>query len=1127
MTKMCRFYTDYYTFFVINYFFFVRSIVPNYQKSNINIKSNFMRKHLFTILLTVFCVCYANAQTTVTGVVKDDTGETLPGASVIIKGTSKGTITDLNGKFSLSVPNPNSTVLKISYIGMKNFELAIKGGQTKDLQIKLESNSNQLNEVVAIGYGSTKKRDLTGSVSSIQGAVLAQVPVTSAGEALTGRLAGVQITTADGSPDAQLIIRVRGGGSVTGDNSPLYIVDGFPTSNINDVAPGDIQSIDVLKDASTTAIYGARGSNGVVIITTKSAQGGKTQISYNGFIQTKTIANRLSSLDSYEYVKLNYELAALNGLAGISTFEKTFGVYNDMDLYKFQKAHDWQNDMFGANVISQQQNISITGGSEKTKFSLSTTYNKNAGLMPNNDYTRLNTNFKLYHEISKNLKANFNARISDTNVNGSGTAGGTYKIRTTQAITSMAVPGLSGMVTVDPTTLAPDEYDQWVKSNLTLAEQAAQYWKRSKTRVFNFTGSLDWEIIKNLVYRVEGGYEYGFGDIKNYWGRYTTTASYVDGLPLVDWTKSNSYRAREAQTLTYKFKLGIDHKFEIMAGQEINTLNSDNNYLYSTGYGTDLTPDKIFANLGLGGTTKNITSFVNMPENQQSYFGRAFYNFNDRYLLTATFRADGSSKFRTGKNWGYFPAVSAAWRINEERFMTNTKNWLSNLKLRLSYGEVGNDRIGNSQYLLTYKINATKTYGAGDVQNNYYAPTNSELPNPDVRWETTITRNAGLDFGFFNERLSGTVDVYQNTTRDLLIVIPINAPGYSSTTMNIGQTSNKGFEVTLNAAILQKKNYTFNANFNIAFNKSNVDKLGAGQQFQEYSSGWGGTDLKGSNDYRVQVGQPIGLIYGFVNDGYYTTNDFDSYDAATKKYILKAGIPTTSVLGGVIGTRPGTIKYKDISGPNGVPDGLIDANDRQIIGRTNPDFTGGFGFNGTFHGFDASVLFNFVYGNKIYNANKIASSQQYRTDNPNMLSFMSQNNRYTYLNDQGVIVTDLATLAQMNEGANAKEYWSPFSFGNASVLCSSWAVEDGSYLRLQNVSVGYTIPAKLTKKFGCNQLRFYGTLNNLWLWTNYTGYDPEVSSPVRSSSTSGLTPGVDYSSYPKSLSCTFGVNVTF
>jgi TonB-linked SusC/RagA family outer membrane protein len=1095
-----------------------------------------MRKLLCSLLLTILCVCYANAQTTVTGVVKDDTGESLPGASVVVKGTKGGTITDLNGKFSLSVTNPANAVLKVSYIGMKSQELPLKG-KTSDLQIKLESNSNQLNEMVVVGYGSQKKRDLTGSVSSIQGKELSRIPVASAGEALTGRLAGVQITTSDGSPDAELIIRVRGGGSITGDNSPLYVVDGFPANNINDIAPGDIQSIDVLKDASSTAIYGSRGANGVVIVTTKRALGGKTTISYNGFMQTKKLSRRLDALDPYEYVLLNYENAALSGADGISAFTKTFGVWDDLTLYKSQRAHDWQKDMFGSNVVSQQHNISLNGGNEKTRFLLSTTFNKDGGLMPSNDYTRFNTNFNLEHEISRSLKASFNARLSDTKVNGSGSAGGTYKIRTSQAITSPAVKGLSEFVTVDPATMTEEEYNQWVQANLSLTEQAAQYWKRTNTRTYNFTGSLDWKIINNLVYRVEGGYEYGFNELKNYWGEITTVASYVDGKPLVDWTKTNTNRLRLANTLTYTFKIGEDHNFNLMGGQELNSYSTNYNYLYATGFSTDLSPDRIFANLALGGTTKNITSNFPVANNQSSFFGRAIYNFKERYLLTATFRADGSSRFAPGHQWGYFPALAGAWRMIEEPFMADTRKWLSNLKLRVGYGVAGNSNIPAGQTSSSYSIQSTKTYGLGDVQNNYWGATSSQLPNPNLKWETTYTRNAGLDFGFFNERLSGTVEYYNNTTKNLLLQIPITAPGYTTTMKNVGQTSNKGVEISLNVQLLQKKNASFGANFNIGFNKSNVDKLADGVNVQEYASGWAGTDLKGYNDYRVQVGEPVGLIYGWVSDGYYKTTDFDSYNAATGKYVLKTvtttdpatGVtttktvaPTIGMLGGKIGVRPGTAKYKDLNG-----DGVVDDNDRQIIGRTAPKFTGGFGFNGTFHGFDASVLFNFVYGNQIYNANKIASAQQYRATNPNMLSFMSQDSRYTYLDNNGNIVTDLATLAAMNEGANAKAYWSPFSFGNATVLPSSWAVEDGSYLRLQNVTVGYTIPTKLTKKFLCSQFRIYGTLNNVFVLTSYTGYDPEVNTAVRGSSTSGLTPGVDYSAYPKSFSWTLGVNVTF
>ena len=1070
---------------------------------------------------TAYKSSFTPLQQKITGLVMDAaTGEPIVGATVLVKGTTVGTITDLDGKFSVNIPNVEA-VLVVNFLGYVSQTIPVNG--LTSLEVKLTQTANNLDEVVVVGYGTTKKKDLTGSVTSINGKAISQVPVTGTAEAMTGRMAGVQITTADGSPDAEILVRVRGGGSITQSNTPLYIVDGFPADNINSISPSDIQSIDVLKDASSTAIYGARGANGVIIITTKSAQGGKTVVSYSGFMQTKKLSKRMKVLDPYEYAKLNYELAALSGADGITAYERQFGVYDDIDLYKSQKGHDWQSDMFGSEILSHQHNISLTGGSEKTKFSLSTTYNKNEGLMKGNDYTRLTNNFKLSHELSDNLIVNLNARLADTEVNGSGSSGGTNKIRTSQAVTSAAVSGLSAEKVVDPTMMTDEEYNQWLRNNMSLAEQAQQYWKRRKERVFNLQASLDWKIIKGLTFRSEAGYEYGFNDDQNYWGQYTTDASYVDGKPLVDWTKTTTARIRLANTLTYSFKLQKDHNITAMIGTEVNDYSSNYNKLYATGFGTDLTPEVIFSNLGLGGATKNLSSYYSEPVRGFSVFGRLNYSFKERYLLGVTYRADQTSRFEPGHQWGYFPAFSAAWRINEEAFMGATRNWLSNLKLRAGYGVAGNSNVPTGLTSQLYAIAATKTYGLGDVQNNYWSAASDQLPNPRLGWETNYTQNLGLDFGVFDERITGTVEFYRNVSKDLLLTIPIVAPGYTKTTQNIGQTSNRGFELTLNASIVRKKDFNIGANFNVAFNKSNVDKLADGVNVQEYASGWGGTDLKGYYDYHVEVGKPVGLIYGWVSDGYYKTTDFESYDAASGKYILKAGVPTCGMLGGKIGTRPGTAKFKDING-----DGVVDDNDRTIIGETAPKMTGGFGFNGNYKDFDFSVLFSYVYGNKIYNANKIASAQQYRTTNSNMLSFMSQDNRYTYLdNSTGKIVTDLATLAQMNEGENAKEYWSPFSFGNATVLPSSWAIEDGSFLRLQNVSLGYTIPTELTKKYYCSQFRLYCTLNNVFVLTGYSGYDPEVSTPVRGSSTSGVTPGVDYSSYPKSFSWIFGVNLTF
>lgn len=1053
---------------------------------------------------------------TVTGIVKDDLGEPVIGASVLEKGTTNGTITNVDGEFSLSVSGQHPLV--ISYIGMQTQEVSVKN--KKKVEVTLQSSAVALDEVVAIGYATTRKKDLTGSVTSLGSAEIAKVPVTNAAEALTGRMAGVRVTTSDGSPDAEVIIRVRGGGSITGDNSPLYIVDGFPVSSINDIPPTDIQSIDVLKDASSSAIYGSQGANGVVIITTKSAKEGKTQVSYNGYVQSKHLAKRLDVLDPYEFVRYQYELMSFDGETGIKNFNKKFGVYEDMDLYRYQPLNDGQEEMFGGNKISQMHNLSLNGGNDKTKFALSGTYNKDDGLMATDNFSRFSTNFKLSQKIAKNVNFNFNSRFSDTEVNGSGTAGGSYKVRTHQAINKPATNGLSDFTIVDREDMDDDEWDEYLKSQMSLAEQAAQYWKKRNNRTFNFSASVDWEIIKGLTYRLEGGYDYGFNDTKNYWGELTSNASYVGGKPLVDWTKQNTNKYRFANTLTYRQQIK-KHRYDVMLGQEINSAWRSEAYMYATHFSTDMDPDKIFANLASGDGNINLTSKFTAKENLASFFGRANYTFADRYMMTVTFRADGSSKFAPGKQWGYFPSAALAWRISEEEFMIDASQWLSNLKLRISYGEAGNNRIASGLFRPTYSINANKTYGWQDKQNNYYAPASKLLPNPNLKWETTITRNAGIDFGFMKERLSGTLDVYWNTASDLLIERNIVAPGYEKTMENIGKTSNKGVELALNGTILQKKNYSLTANFNIGINRSKVDKLANGITMQEYASGWAGTDLKGYNDYRIMVGQPVGLIYGFVTDGYYTTNDFERYDPATKKYILKEGVATNS-LGGKIGVRPGTLKLKDLNN-----DGVIDDNDRQIIGKTDPKFAGGFGLNGTYRGFDASMMFSFVYGNKVYNANKLATSQTYRASYSNLLGFMNSDNVYTYLDNAGNIVTDLDQLAAMNEGTNAKQYWSPHSIGNATAIPHSWAMEDGSFLRLQNVTVGYTLPVKLTKKFACQNLRVYCTLNNVFCWTNYTGYDPEVTTAVRGSSVSGLTPGVDFSAYPKSFSWLLGLNITF
>ncbi len=1064
-------------------------------------------------------------QRRVSGTVTDSNGEPIIGATVIANETTTGSVTDFEGKFSFSVASTAKT-LTISYVGMKSIQVTISD---QPLKVVLKENAKSLDDVVVIGYGAVKKKDLTGSVATVKGESLSKIPVSNVSEALTGKLAGVHMTTTDGSPDAEVVIRVRGGGSITQDNSPLYVVDGFPVDNINDIPANDIEDITVLRDMSSTAIYGARGANGVILVTTKKAEGGKTVVNYNSFYQTKTIANRLQSMNTYDYVMSNYEYALLRGSSAIDAFTGYFGVYDDLDIYKSVKAIDWQKDMFGANVLSQQQNLSIRGGNDKTKFSLSGTYDFNGGLMENNDYSRYAFQFRLDHEITKNLKFGINTRVSDQVVNGSGTQGGTYKIRTSQAITSVATRGLSDFITVDTSNMTDEEYQQYLENTLPLSEQAKRYWKKSNAKAFNFNGNIDWTIINGLVAHVESGYGYGFNELKDWWGATTTNASYVGGLPLADWTKTNKVSWREAATLTYNFALQTDHHINVMIGQEISSNLSNYTYMYGTKYSKAYTAEQVFDNFGLATGVTSLKSYVNANINLVSYFGRINYSYKDRYLLTLSLRDDESSLF-PNHPMGLFPSAAAAWRVIDEPFMEQTKDWMSNLKLRLSYGAGGNNRIPSGLAELTYALNGgSKRYGVGETPNNHYGAASSYLANPNLFWETNYARDLGFDFGFLNERINGNIDLYWNTAKDLLIPHSITAPGYTSVYENTAQTSSHGAELTLNANIVRKKNFTFDVNFNIGTNKMKVDALSSGLDYMPFPSGWAGTDNKNQEDYIVKVGDPVGLVYGWICDGYYTTNDFTEYNAANKAYILKDGVATTSLLGGSIGIRPGAMKLRDVSGPDGTPDGIVDSFDRVVIGDTNPLFQGGFGFTSTFYGFDLNANFTFTVGNQIYNANKIASTQRYRSGTyPNMLNIMRQSNSYSYMNPQtGELMTSLADLATWNEGTNAKEYWSPYSFGDAVVVPTSWAIEDGSFLRLQSVTLGYTLPKNITSKLRISNVRVYTTATNLFILTKYSGYDPEVSSYVRNSAYSSLTPGIDYSSYPKSRAFTFGLNVSF
>lgn len=1090
-------------------------------------------------LMFIFaCVAGGMSAQNITGNVTDSSGEPIIGATILETGTSNGTITDLDGNFTLS--NVKGNEITVSYIGMKTQNVNIAGKST--VNIVLEDESTTLNDVVVIGYGTVRKKDLTGAVSTVKGQDLAKVPVTNVAEALTGKLAGVQITTTDGSPDAEMIIKVRGGGSITGDNSPLYIVDGFPVSSISDISSSDIEDITVLKDAASTAIYGSQGANGVILITTKSGKEGKTQVSYNMYIQGKTIRKTLDTMTPYQYVKTLYEKSALQGSAGISSFEKRYGAFGDLDLYEYQAGHDWQDEMFGNHEISMSHNVSVTGGTEKTKFTLSGSYANDNSLMEDNGYRRYNLSAKLKHELFKNLDLDFGFRLADTETKGVGTGGGSYKIRSYDAIMTGPVFGLYDQIDVNPSTMTEEDYEEYVNSTRTLKDRVNDYWRRKNDRRYNLNVGLTWKITKQFTYRAEGGYEYLFNQQKDFYGPRSNKAVQDGGRqPMGEWTKRDTWKLRGTHTLTWKQKFNDIHDFNVMLGQEYVASNYEQMGMIGKYFQTEITPEKMFASMQNNSHStgaQTISSTSGQEDRTISFFGRVIYSLMDRYLLTVTLREDGSSKFTRGNRWGFFPAAAFGWRIAEEPWMESTRDWLSNLKLRLSYGTAGNNRIGSAMFATTYKAySSSKYYGAGNQQNPHYTLNNVQLANPDLKWETTITRNLGLDFGFFHERLTGSLDFYWNTVKDLLVEVPITSIGYTSMQRNIGETSNKGIELTLNGVILQHKDYSLNMNFNIGFNQNKVEKLSDGVTEMSYNSGAFSTDMRGADDYRVIVGEPLGLVWGLEYDGVYGVDDFVTYvddNGQTQfqfdssgNYILKDGVVDCSYIttGSRAGLRPGAMKVKDRN-----RDGKIDAdNDRTIIGKTQPKFTGGFGLNATYKWFDLSANFNFVVGNDVYNMDRMVSSQYYRNEwaalRQEMTPVTLGGEAWTYMDQQtGEIITDYNTLKSMN--ANATRWAATTMSGNNPVPSSAF-IEDGSFLRLQNLTLGFSLPQEWISKFACQQFRLYCTLNNVFCLTSYSGYDPEVNSAIRNSKTSGLTPGADFSAYPKSFSWTVGANITF
>ncbi len=1074
-----------------------------------------MNKLLCFLTVLFFVPISLFAQTkTITGKVVDESGNPIAGVNVMVVSTKKGTQTDKDGNFSISV---NGTT-NITFTSVGYSAKTISSGTGAALSVQMQKEVSTLDDVVVIGYQTVKRKDLLASVSSVGAKDLKDIPINSAAEALNGRLAGVTATTSEGSPDAEIKIRVRGGMSITGDNTPLYIVDGIQVENgLSAISPQDIQSIDVLKDAAATAIYGARGGNGVIIITTKSGRPGKIKIGYNGYVGVKFLAKKLKVLDPYDYVIYQSERSR-GSSSDSTTFLNNFGTtWDTLNVYKNIDRVDWQDEVFGNTGIMQTHNLTASGGSQKITYNFGYTYNDDKAVVLNSSFKRHLFNLKGDYKITKDIKLGVGMRYTHQDVLGAGVSSetGTSYNRLRNAIKYR--PFLSPNQLIDE----PDPIAETTVGNglilVNPIQLANSEYRKKSGDVFNINANVSWKILKNLTFKTTVGYDVNKSIDRQFSDSITPYAITQGGAkPIVRLDSIEGKTFTNSNVLTYSLKgLRNKHDIDIMVGEETYELKTETRQSLFGGYAT-FTPYKTaFEQTNLG------TAFAGYPKlgktryTSLSFFGRVNYSFMDKYLVSVNVRQDGASKFGPGNKWGTFPAASVAWRVSNEKFMEKVK-FINDLKVRVGVGSIGNNRIKDYLYLTTYSNNGNYFYGLDNVGVNAFYSTG--LVNPDLKWEATVNRNFGLDITMFNRRIDMSIDYYHNTSSDLLLEVPVASTyGYSKQLQNVGKTSNKGFEFQVNAAIIKgKKDFTWNANFNFSTNNNRVEQLGFNQTQFFADPSWGVSGQP--TDYIQRIGDPVGSMYGLVNDGFYTLNDFD-YNASTMAYTLKAGIPTNVAIIGVV--QPGSVKFRDLDGDGAV---TLDK-DRQIIGNPTPKFSGGLNQQFTYKNWDMSLFVNFSYGNDIYNANKIELTNGY-SNNSNLLDIMA---------DRWKIVSPTGQTTQWINGATAygiapdqiaaingnATMWQPIKSAGAFTP-SSWAIEDGSFIRVNNITVGYTLPVKTLVRMHMSKLRFYLTANNLAVLTSYSGYDPEVS--VRRS---GLTPGLDYSAYPKSRTFIFGINASF
>lgn len=1024
----------------------------------------------------------------VRGKVTNPEGESIPGANVAVQGTNLGTVTDAGGDYSIQLPNENQTLV-FSFIGYVSQEVAVNGRSV--INIQLESDLRALEEVVIIGYGSVKKTDLTGSVGQVNVEELVKAPVATFTEALAGRVAGVRVAASDGQPGGGMEIVIRGAGSLTQSTSPLYVIDGFPVEDLDPATlnPEDIESMTILKDASSTAVYGSRAANGVILINTKRGMVGAPVVTLSTSYGFQQNPKKMELMNAYEFVKYQSELNPIvPGATGV-TANTAYYFANDKTLedYRNEEAIDWQDHVIRTGSV-QIHNLSIRGGTEQTKYAISGSLFDQEGVIINTGLTRYNGRLTLDQKISNKIKTGITANYSGVssfgqvlNQGAGSSSPSSYVLFRTWAYRPLTADGtdlLSEVVDEDAIYSSDFRVNPFID-----LENQHQY---NTTSLVEANGYVTYDITKDLVLKVAGGIRHNNTRWDRFYNSKTSQGSpvnpsNVNGINgLVRYINNNSFS--NENTLNYTKTFNSDHTITALGLFALNGYKARVN-----GFSGRQLPNE---NLGMDGLEEGLaynpvaSSSVNT---MMSYAGRLDYNYKSKYIITGTFRADGSSKFV--EHWGYFPGGALAWNLDREEFFSKAFPFVSTSKLRASYGSIGNNRVGDFD---TYPRLTQSLHG---YSFNNQTPTGmvyvSAVGNPGLRWEKVTTMDVGFELGVLQDRIRMELDLYSKVTEDLLLDADLPpTTGFNSAVKNIGRLRNNGIELTLNTVNISSASSNglqWSSHFNISFNRNEIMELTRGQQSLQSIASF--ESQFNSPLYTSEIGKPAGMMIGYIWEGNYQYDDFEN--PAPNVYVLKNSVPTNGALRNTI--QPGDIKYRDLNG-----DGVVNVNDKTIIGRGQPIHIGGFANNLSYKGFNLHVFFQWSYGNDIYNANRL-SLEGNSNGRPNMNQFASYANRWSPENQTNA---NYRTRGQGPIGVH-----------------SSRVVEDGSFLRLKTLALSYTVPAQI--RF-LNHLSFNISTQNLYTWSSYSGLDPEVSTrnPV-------LTPGFDFSSYPQARTLVLGVKAEF